>query len=431
MRASSILHGQSFKSRASLSLRDDDYENPARRRLTVDLLPKRASRLAQLLSGEPPKKAAAKARSSSAAAATSAPADRSPVRSMWADCTDVRLLVDLDAWRVEGDAAKLVVTEAVLVQLAQQLPHMAVLNLHCCHVSVDAVQRFYRALNGRLQALLLSSCGSEFSDAIPLLADGLRVLVMDVIPDAATIAPLQQLRYFHCAPPPELWPYQPGPMCGLLGSTLRELSARYALRAISCPCSDHPLSGQIKEASLLLPSGWRPPSEAQAAKQRPDPGTAEVSEQAAVAAEDEHYESAELHRPALHLSAGAESFVLDAAVQASVVAAMRALPELDLSRHCRLEDVSFLGKCDPMQVLLACRLPNLTRLQLESRSGPWLPTDLLARVQHLRLRWCVPPAIASGQSYARALGSSCTRQPAAEPAPGLPARRHTVPCAAT
>jgi hypothetical protein len=268
------------------SLRDDNYDNPAHRRMRIALDRTSTQRLLELL--PPPSLEAAAASnvatasaasavvaataesaaaaepvgpiapaSSPAAVTSSAPAAASvssesspaPLVSpscalMWRSVRDVHVSCAVECFINEWRAVSRYPPpfERIMDGLAR-LPHLQVLNLSgflgaVSPISLISVQHLYSSVAGRLEALVLSLCSPSFFsvESLPLLASSLRVLVLDSYLDAKALLPLTRLEYLHVGLGGKRGPQEQAE-ADALGSALRHLSSVHSLRALSLDSS--------------------------------------------------------------------------------------------------------------------------------------------------------------------------------------------------
>jgi hypothetical protein len=201
------------------SLRDDDYDNPAHRRLRLHAT---AARMPQFAAMLPPADGDGAATASLAA-------------NMWRHVTDAHVYSYLKGRRWTGDVRRTHQphVNALLPQLAQ-LPFLTAVNLHQVEVSMASFKQFATATAPRLQVFMYEGTRTPTSMVDPMkhigLLCGLRVLVIDRLPDAAALLPLKQLEYLHVEE--HLW----GRCIAPAASVLRHLSSSHALRSLSLSC---------------------------------------------------------------------------------------------------------------------------------------------------------------------------------------------------
>jgi hypothetical protein len=186
------------------SLRDDDYDNPARRRLRI--------RCPNHLSAD----ASARVLNASSVLGSVAP-------TMWRFVTDVKLYCPFgNEWVVDPSVN-------FLVRQLVRLPCLTAINFHLVNVSAAAFQQFCTAVAPRLQVLLFS-CARMEGKVDPLthvsLLHQLRVLVVDKLPPMQALLQLHQLEYLHIEEPPAY-----DAVCFAL--VVRHLSSSHALRSLS------------------------------------------------------------------------------------------------------------------------------------------------------------------------------------------------------
>jgi hypothetical protein len=193
------------------SLNDDDYDNPARRRLRVHATKDHLPHFAAMLSP---------ASGASAALAS----------NMWRHVTDAHVY-SRGAGSRWSDKARRPNVSTLLPQLSQ-LPFLTAVNFHNVDVSAATFQQFAAATAPRLQVLMFEGGQSlggppevDHLQHVGLLR-GLRVLVLDRMPDAAGLLQLQQLEHLHFVP---RWNARLIP----LAITIRYLSSSHALRSLS------------------------------------------------------------------------------------------------------------------------------------------------------------------------------------------------------
>jgi hypothetical protein len=193
------------------SLNDDDYDNPARRRLRVHATKDHLPHFAAMLS--PP--------SGASAALTSI---------MWRHVTDAHVY-SRSAGSRWSDKSRRPNVSTLLPQLSQ-LPFLTAVDFHNVDVSATSFQQFAAATAPRLQVLMFEGGRSlggppevDHLQHVGLLR-GLRVLVLDGMPDATSLLQLHQLEHLH---------FMPGWNARLipLATTIRYLNQSHALRSLS------------------------------------------------------------------------------------------------------------------------------------------------------------------------------------------------------
>jgi hypothetical protein len=188
------------------SLRDDDYDNPARRRLRLRI----------------PSKI-------SADGGLSLPANAAPVFGSGASSPSAwRFVADVQLYN-ENKRLNQSSVDVLLPGLAR-LPCLTAVNFHLVNVSAAAFEHFCSTVAPRLQVLLFERVFVR--DVVdPLTHIGLlhelRVLVVDEFPPMAVLLQLHRLEYLHVALPPN------GSPASLYATALRHLSCSYALRSLS------------------------------------------------------------------------------------------------------------------------------------------------------------------------------------------------------
>ena len=161
------------------ALQDDDYDNPARRRLMID----KPVKLTKVL--------------------------QPACKQMWRHVTDIRLV---------GGEQRL--------KRLLDFPCMAALTLNDSIPSINVTNALYTGLADRLQALGLSLCSDPLYSQLGLLTQ-LRILVLDRPPDAAALVQLAQLEYLHMETH-DKFDCSPVLMC-----VVRWLSVHHQLRSLS------------------------------------------------------------------------------------------------------------------------------------------------------------------------------------------------------
>jgi hypothetical protein len=160
------------------SLRDDDYENPARRRLRLRIPNTRCSDVNEKLLRK----------------RVALFAEQSP----WRFVTDVQLFSNTSGewWNKDGPSVDLLLHEL------GRLPCLTAVNFHLVNVSAEAFEQFCTAVAPRLQVLLFECLSVPKAFAVnPLTHVGLlyqlRVLVVDEPPPLPALLQLHQLVYLH------------------------------------------------------------------------------------------------------------------------------------------------------------------------------------------------------------------------------------------
>jgi hypothetical protein len=183
------------------SLRDDDYDNPARRRLRLRI-PIRGHQLSGALA-----------------------VFSSASTTMWRHVTDVQICSPLDhQWQVQPPVD-------VLLPALPCLRCLTSVSFHLVRVSAAAFERFCVDVAPRLQVLLFKS--TRAADAVdPLthvrLLRLLRVLVVDELPPLQSLLPLHRLQYLHVDQQ-----YNSDKRARAFAAVVRRLSSSHALRSLS------------------------------------------------------------------------------------------------------------------------------------------------------------------------------------------------------
>jgi hypothetical protein len=192
------------------SLRDDDYDNPARRRLRLRIPCYQPSRHTALL-------------------ASRIAVFRSMAQAGWRFVTDVQLYNTNKGRFTNKQTASV---DLVLPELTQ-LPCLTAVNLHSVSVSLAAFEQFCIAVAPRLQVFLFKSArlagAVDHLKHVGLLHE-LRVLVADQFPPLPALLQLHQLEYLHVNNRPATVNEQKS---AELAATLRHLSSSHALRSLS------------------------------------------------------------------------------------------------------------------------------------------------------------------------------------------------------
>jgi hypothetical protein len=205
------------------SLRDGDYDNPARRRLHLPMTKKtEVLHSLQLLGSD-----------TSMTLETDMDVDALPPISMgsslmWRHATDVKL-----CFQKGGTASYLEDGVPEMLKRIGLIPYLSALNfVNLQYTCAELVHSMYSQLNIRLQALLLFDCSLDYYQLISVLTN-LRVLVFNSTSLAShsvlarALTSLTQLEHIHIN--------SPSPLDGddELGYVLRWLSSEHALRSFS------------------------------------------------------------------------------------------------------------------------------------------------------------------------------------------------------
>ena len=178
------------------ALQNDDYDNPARRRLGLYS----PSQFAEFLA-------------------------RPECLQMWRHATDVKLVGS-------GEEA----LDQPHLPLLQSFPCLSAVTLvKCAAPAADRVSAFMSAVAGRLQALGLAQCSSSLYQHLGWLTS-LRILVLDRLPDAQALVQLVQLKYLYMLVPDAADLVGPGAAqtnAAAVASAIRWLSVTHQLRSLS------------------------------------------------------------------------------------------------------------------------------------------------------------------------------------------------------
>lgn len=187
------------------SLRDDDFDNPQRRKLEVAVRAEDHKKLGALLS-------------------------KAGVMEVWRHVTEIQLLSEGSSWSVLPLPPKQLRASIAALQLLPHFASLAALTLDGLVATSDADSaaiELFNALSSRLLMLGLFRCSVVFGAQLHRLSS-LRVLVLGGVPDIDALIPLHQLVYLHMD---DLgWDEKEN---ARLGFVIRWLSVHHALRTWS------------------------------------------------------------------------------------------------------------------------------------------------------------------------------------------------------
>ena len=225
------------------ALQHDDYDNPARRRLHLDIGRHPYTPTLKKLQSNPGSLAAWRL-------ATAAHVTHKRTTGTRPSTKDLQ--VGMEAMR----------------EIISHFQSISALTLHDAAAEDEAVKEFYRASTGEewtatssssssaaaasssssaaaaapasgapvrraaLQAVLLARCSPPFLDHLPVLSSSLRVLVLDCVPPDTVLKELVNLSYLHMEIPASQFD-EHAALHPLLGRALRYLSTVHALRSLS------------------------------------------------------------------------------------------------------------------------------------------------------------------------------------------------------